>query len=69
MHDNKQYHTRLYVHLFSIDSSEQGARSLALASEAMRCVNQKRRQLLAQRAVHVNPTCREAWAALLMCDR
>lgn len=53
----------------SIDSSEQGAKSLAMASEAMRCVDQHRRKKLAQRAVHVNPTCRQAWAALLMCDQ
>lgn len=40
-----------------------------MASEAMRCVDQNRRKLLAQRAVHVNPTCRQAWAALLMCSQ
>lgn len=50
-------------------TSEQGARALAMASEAMRIVDAKRSLKLAQRAVHINPVCREAWAALLQCSK
>lgn len=47
----------------------EGAKSLAMASEAMRYVNQNIRMKLAQRAVHINPTCKEAWAALITCNQ
>lgn len=44
------------------------ARLLAFASEAMRCINLEASKKLAQKAFHVNPTCKEAWAARqLLC--
>lgn len=59
----------MFLFLFSENSSMEGAKSLALASEAMRYVNQNIRKKLAQRAVHINPTCKEAWAALITCNQ
>lgn len=47
----------------SVMSSLDVAKLLALASEATRCVNQNMSRKLAQRAIHINPACREAWAA------
>lgn len=39
------------------------AKLLALASEATRCINQHMSRKLAQKAVHINPSCKEAWSA------
>lgn len=39
------------------------SRLFALASEASRLVNAKASSKLAQKAVHINPCCKEAWAA------
>lgn len=36
---------------------------LALASEATRCINPNMSRKLAQKAVHLNPACKEAWSA------
>lgn len=44
-------------------SSLDVAKLLALASEATRCANQRMSLKLAQKAIHINPTCKEAWAA------
>lgn len=44
------------------------AKSMAMASEAMRFVDQKIRKKLAQRAILLNPTCKEAWSALILCN-
>lgn len=52
---------------YSDNSSNHAAKSLAIASEAMRLIDQTKRQKLAQRAVHLNPTCKEAWGALIAC--
>ncbi|XP_065092594.1 tetratricopeptide repeat protein 37 [Ochlerotatus camptorhynchus] len=38
---------------------------LAVASEAVRPVDERRRKVLAQKAVHVDPTCKEAWSSLI----
>ena len=46
---------------------EDAAKSLAIASQAMKNVDKKRQRLLAQKAVHVNPVCKEAWSALIVC--
>ena len=43
------------------------AKQLAIASASMRYVNQRERKLLAQRAVHTNPTNKEAWSSLIAC--
>lgn len=43
------------------------AKSLALASKAMQVVDKIQQKILAQKAVHVNPGCKEAWSALIMC--
>lgn len=43
------------------------SKSLAIASEAMKHVDKKERKLLAQKAVHLNPTCMEALSALNAC--
>lgn len=39
----------------------------AMASEAMRHVNQKERKIFAQKAIHINPECKEARGALKLC--
>ncbi|XP_058454804.1 tetratricopeptide repeat protein 37 isoform X2 [Malaya genurostris] len=49
--------------------SEDAAKWLAVASEAVRPVDEHRRKILAQKAVHVNPTCKEAWSALIRVMR
>ncbi|XP_055636051.1 tetratricopeptide repeat protein 37 [Toxorhynchites rutilus septentrionalis] len=54
LHD-AQYNTR------ALDA----AKWLAVASEAMRPVDERRRKILAQKAVHVDPTCKEAWSSLI----
>lgn len=41
------------------------AKWLAVASEAVRPVDEHRRKILAQKAVHVDPTCKEAWSSLI----
>lgn len=41
------------------------AKSMAIASEAMEGVNKTLKNKLAQKAVHLNPSCREAWGALI----
>lgn len=41
------------------------AKWLAVASEAVRPVDERRRKVLAQKAVHVDPTCKEAWSSLI----
>ncbi|XP_055603206.1 tetratricopeptide repeat protein 37 [Uranotaenia lowii] len=41
------------------------AKWLAVASEAVRPVDERKRRILAQKAVHVDPTCKEAWSALI----
>lgn len=41
------------------------AKWLAVASEAVRPVNEHRRRILAQKAIHVDPTCKEAWSSLI----
>lgn len=41
------------------------AKSMAIASEAMEGVNKHLKNKLAQKAVHLNPSCREAWGALI----
>nr|XP_029718671.1 tetratricopeptide repeat protein 37 isoform X2 [Aedes albopictus] len=41
------------------------AKWLAVASEAVRPVNEHRRKILAQKAIHVDPTCKEAWSSLI----
>lgn len=38
---------------------------MAQASEAMEGVDKHLKNKLAQKAVHINPTCREAWGALI----
>lgn len=38
---------------------------MAIASEAMEGVHKTMRNKLAQKAVHLNPTCKEAWGALI----
>lgn len=43
------------------------AKSLAFASEALEVVDKTQRKILAQKAVHVNPGCKEAWSALIAC--
>lgn len=44
------------------------AKLLVLASEAMRCVDVAKSKKLVQRAIHVNPLCKEAWIAKnLLC--
>ncbi|XP_039441713.1 tetratricopeptide repeat protein 37 [Culex pipiens pallens] len=45
--------------------AEDAAKWLAVASEAVRPVDERRRRVLAQKAVHVDPTCREAWSSLI----
>ncbi|XP_058821841.1 tetratricopeptide repeat protein 37 [Topomyia yanbarensis] len=45
--------------------AEDAAKWLAVASEAARPVDERRRRILAQKAVHVNPTCKEAWSSLI----
>lgn len=44
-------------------SSMDVAKLLALASEAMRSIDKNASKKLAQKAFHVNPTCKEAFAA------
>lgn len=44
-------------------SSMDVAKLLVLASEAMRCINPSKSKRLVQKAIHVNPLCKEAWAA------
>lgn len=45
------------------------AKLLILASEAMRCINPVKSKQLIQKAIHVNPMCKEAWAAKqLVCS-
>lgn len=39
------------------------AKLLVLASEAVRCVDIAKSRKLIQRAIHVNPLCKEAWIA------
>lgn len=46
----------------------EAAKSLVMASEAMSFVDQQARKKFAQRAVHLNPTCKEAWSALILCQ-
>ncbi|XP_062562962.1 tetratricopeptide repeat protein 37 isoform X2 [Armigeres subalbatus] len=41
------------------------AKWLAVASEAVRPVDVQRRKILAQKAIHVDPTCKEAWSSLI----
>lgn len=48
-----------------MNSSLEAAKSMAIASEAMEGVDKYSRKKLAQRAVHLNPTCKEAWGALI----
>ncbi|XP_053691442.1 tetratricopeptide repeat protein 37 [Sabethes cyaneus] len=45
--------------------SNDAAKWLAVASEAVRPVDAKRRRILAQKAVHVDPSCKEAWSSLI----
>ncbi|XP_055540464.1 tetratricopeptide repeat protein 37 isoform X2 [Wyeomyia smithii] len=45
--------------------SDEAAKWLAVASEAVRPVDIKRRKILAQKAVHVDPSCKEAWSSLI----
>lgn len=40
------------------------AKLLVLASETMRHIDPKISRYLAQKAIHVNPLCKEAWAAV-----
>lgn len=40
------------------------AKLLVLASETMRHMDPETSRYLAQKAVHVNPLCKEAWAAV-----
>lgn len=49
----------------SANSSLHAAKSMAIASEAMEGVNKHLKNKLAQKAVHLNPTCKEAWGALI----
>lgn len=49
----------------SANSSLHAAKSMAIASEAMEGVNKHLKKKLAQKAVHLNPTCKEAWGALI----
>lgn len=50
-------------------SSMDVAKLLVLASESMRCINPSESKFLIQKAIHVNPLCREAWAAKqLLCS-
>lgn len=46
------------------NSSERLAKYFAMASMAVIKVDNKRSRILAQRGVHLNPRCREAWSAL-----
>lgn len=41
---------------------------MAVASKAMRYVNVNVMKKLAQKAIHLHPTCKEAWASLILCD-
>lgn len=43
--------------------SMETAKLLVLACEAMRCVDIAKSKKLIQRAIHVNPLCKEAWIA------
>ncbi|KAJ6641678.1 Tetratricopeptide repeat protein 37 [Pseudolycoriella hygida] len=49
----------------SENSSLEAARSMAIASEAMEGVDKRLKSKLAQKAVHLNPACKEAWGALI----
>ncbi|XP_037044257.1 tetratricopeptide repeat protein 37 [Bradysia coprophila] len=49
----------------SDNSSMRAAKSMAIASEALEGVNKHLKNKLAQKAVHLNPSCREAWGALI----
>lgn len=45
------------------------AKLLVLASETMRHIDPKICRYLAQKAVHLNPLCKEAWAAVNLARR
>lgn len=45
--------------------ADDAAKWLAVASEAVRPVDVKRRRILAQKAVHVDPSCKQAWSSLI----
>lgn len=45
------------------------AKLLVLASETMRHIDPKMSRYLAQKAVHVNPLCKEAWAAVRLAQK
>lgn len=45
-------------------SSNEAGTTLAVASVAMRSVNKTEANILAQKAVHINPLC---WSILKMC--
>lgn len=47
------------------NSSERLAKCLATASKAVKKLDPKEGRILAQRAIHLNPCCKEAWAALI----
>lgn len=55
--------TNFGVFPFSEMSSMDVAKLLVLASEAMRRIHPVKSKRLVQKAIHVNPLCREAWAA------
>ncbi|XP_052869368.1 tetratricopeptide repeat protein 37 [Anopheles cruzii] len=45
--------------------ADDAARWMAVASEAVRPVDERKRRILAQKALHLDPTSREAWGAFL----
>ncbi|KFB44720.1 AGAP003279-PA-like protein [Anopheles sinensis] len=45
--------------------AEDAARWMAVASEAVRPLDERKRRVLAQKALHLDPTSREAWGAFL----
>ncbi|CAD7078460.1 unnamed protein product [Hermetia illucens] len=49
------------------EMSLNASKYLAVASEAMKRVDRARSMKLAQRAIHLNPLCQEAWDVLVSC--
>lgn len=54
-------------HCRTKEMSLNASKYLAVASEAMKRVDRARSMKLAQRAIHLNPLCQEAWDVLVSC--